>query len=248
MDSQGQPQPAISPTAIDLLWGGALTAVLAAGLAPLVSADWRFFTLAAVLFGGIALAVITRWPVNRDFGWANRATLLRGSLVVVLVAAAPFADQLGGWLWGYLTLALVALILDGVDGKLARLTNSHSDFGARFDMELDALFILGLCVATLAAGKAGAWVVALGLMRYLFMATAWGLPWLGRPLPDSFRRKTICVWQIVTLMVALLPPIPDSFASGALATALVLLAWSFSLDIRWLYQRRHTHEPSHLHP
>ena len=103
MDSQGQPQPAISPTAIDLLWGGALTAVLAAGLAPLVSADWRFFTLAAVLFGGIALAVITRWPVNRDFGWANRATLLRSSLFVVLVAA-------GAWL-----LTTMADVRKGLD-------------------------------------------------------------------------------------------------------------------------------------
>lgn len=239
MDSQGPPKSDTLPATVDLLWGGALTAALAAGLAPLVSADWRFFTLAAVLFGVIALAVITRWPATRDFGWANRATLLRGCLIVVLVAAAPFADQFGAWLWGYVILALVALILDGVDGKLARLTNSHSDFGARFDMELDALFILGLCVAALAAGKAGAWVAALGLMRYLFVAAAWCLPWLDQPLPDSFRRKTICVWQVVTLMVALLPPIPDSFASGALATALALLAWSFTLDIHWLYQRRH---------
>ena len=39
-------------------------------------------------------------------------------------------------------LASVALILDGVDGKVARRTRNASAFGARFDMEVDAFLIL----------------------------------------------------------------------------------------------------------
>ena len=74
------------------------------------------------------------------------------------------------------------------------------------------------------------------------MAASWFWPWLNGPLPESFRRKTVCVWQIVTLMVALLPPVPDGFANLTLATALVLLGWSFLVDIRGLYQRRYSYE------
>ena len=139
-------------------------------------------------------------------------------------------------------MALLALVLDGVDGKVARATDSQSEFGARFDMELDALFILGLSVAVLALGKAGPWVLALGLIRYAFVIATHFLDWLNAPLPESFRRKTVCVWQIVTLLVAVLPPVDALFASITLATALALLVWSFFLDIHWLYQRRHHHD------
>jgi len=93
-----------------------------------------------------------------------------------------------------------------------------------------------------ALGKAGPWVLALGLIRYAFVVASHFLDWLNAPLPESFRRKTVCVWQIVTLLVAVLPPVNALFASITLATALALLVWSFFLDIHWLYQRRHHHD------
>lgn len=253
MDSNGQSASTRIPLPVDLAWGLALVFVLA------LAAEWTlgppalFHGLAIGLYGAMSLLLLRFWPAfrerkpsvaqaHRDFGWANRATLLRGTLVIVLVALAPFAGDLTGSLWLYGWMALLALILDGVDGKVARVTGSQSAFGARFDMELDALFILGLCVAVLALDKAGAWVLALGLVRYGFVAASYFLDWLNDPLPESFRRKTICVWQIVTLLVAVLPPVNALFASLTLATALVLLVWSFGVDIRWLYQRRKSHD------
>ena len=142
--------------------------------------------------------------------------------------------------WPYALLCLLALIMDGADGYVARRTNTASPFGARFDMELDAFFILVLCVALMLLGKAGAWVLLIGLMRYGFVMAGWFRKWLNEPLPESFRRKTICVWQLVTLMVALLPPVPDWFAHATLIVALVLLAASFALDIRYLYRHSTT--------
>lgn len=245
MDSDGHSASQAShrvPLALDLAWGFGLAALLCLATGWLVTPPALFYLLAAVLYLGIGGFVIKAWPATRDFGWANRATLLRGSLVIVLVALAPFTGNLTGSLWLYGWMALLALILDGVDGKVARATGSGSDFGARFDMELDALFILGLSIAVLALGKTGFWVLALGLMRYVFVAASHFLNWLNAPLPDSFRRKTVCVWQIVTLLVAVLSPVNTLFASTTLATALALLVWSFFLDIHWLYQRRHQHD------
>ncbi|GAA4940924.1 hypothetical protein GCM10023238_03240 [Streptomyces heliomycini] len=43
-------------------------------------------------------------------------------------------------------LTAVALILDGVDGKVARRTGTSTPLGARFDMEVDAFLILVLSV------------------------------------------------------------------------------------------------------
>ncbi|TYC62757.1 CDP-alcohol phosphatidyltransferase family protein [Marinobacter sp. BW6] len=241
MDSNGHSASLRVPLALDLAWGFGLVALLCLATGWLTTPPALFYLLATALYLSVCGLVIRAWPETRDFGWANRATLLRGGLVIVLVALAPFAEHLTDSLWLYGWMALLALILDGVDGKVARATGSESDFGARFDMELDALFILGLSIAVLALGKAGIWVLALGLIRYAFVAASHCLDWLNAPLPDSFRRKTVCVWQIVTLLVAVLPPVNTLFASTTLATALLLLVWSFFLDIRWLYQRRHPH-------
>ena len=242
MDSNGHSASQRMPLALDLVWGFGLFALFCAATGWLTQPHVLFYLLSAVLYLALCALIIRFWPEARDFGWANRATLLRGSLVIVLVALAPFADHLTDSLWLYGWMALLALILDGVDGKVARATGSQSDFGARFDMELDALFILGLSVAVLALGKAGPWVLALGLIRYAFVVASHFLDWLNAPLPESFRRKTVCVWQIVTLLVAVLPPVNALFASITLATALALLVWSFFLDIHWLYQRRHHHD------
>jgi phosphatidylglycerophosphate synthase len=242
MDSNGHSASHRVPLPLDLAWGFGLVALLCVATGWLTTPPDLFYLLAAALYLAVCGLVIRAWPETRDFGWANRATLLRGCLVIVLVALAPFAGHLTDSLWLYGWMALLALILDGVDGKVARATGSESDFGARFDMELDALFILGLSIAVLALGKAGIWVLALGLIRYAFVAASHFADWLNRPLPDSFRRKTVCVWQIVTLLVAVLPPINTLFASTTLATALALLVWSFFVDIHWLYQRRHHHD------
>ena len=238
MDSNGQSASFRFPLSLDLAWGFGLVLILGLAAGWLADLSLMFHAVTWLLYGTVAVCIVHYWPAARDFGWANRATLLRTGLVVILVALAPFADQLAGDLWLYGSLAALALILDGVDGTVARATGSQSDFGARFDMELDALFILGLSVAVLALDKAGIWVLALGVMRYAFVAASGLLGWLKAPLPESFRRKTVCVWQIVTLVVAVLPPVNSLFASTTLATALALLAWSFYLDVRWLYRRR----------
>ena len=62
----------------------------------------------------------------------------------------------------------VALVLDWVDGQVARRTGTVTAFGARFDMEVDAFLILVLSVYV--AGSFGPWVLAIGLARYALLA------------------------------------------------------------------------------
>jgi len=243
MDSIRPASFQIPSTARELGWAAVLLLCVVLSMHQWFSPVGWFALLAILIFAAQGALILACWPVRKGFGWANRTTLLRSVLVIPLVAWSPFlpvADATALWFYG--VACLIALVLDGADGKVARATNSNSEFGARFDMELDALFILGLCAATMATGKAGPWVLILGLMRYAFIAASYPLRWLNQPLPDSFRRKTVCVWQVVTLMIAILPITPTGFASTTLAMALGLLAWSFALDIRWLYQRRHHYE------
>ncbi|KQP37236.1 hypothetical protein ASF44_15015 [Pseudorhodoferax sp. Leaf274] len=229
-----------------LALAGATLALLAAAVAACLLAGFGawYAPKALALFGLGAACVwqgLHAHAPHRRFGAANAITLARLALAALLAAALgePLASQ-PGLAWAAVLLATLTAVLDAVDGPLARARGQASAFGARFDMETDALLILVLCALVLQFGKAGAWVLAAGGMRYAFVLAARAWPWLDAPLPPSWRRKTVCVVQIVALIVCLGPIVPP-LASGALAAAsLALLAWSFAVDIAWLARRHAT--------
>lgn len=195
-----------------------------------------FATVSALAARGMARG----YPHPR-LGACNAITLLRAALTAILaaplVAPGPFVAETA-LAWAAFGVASLALALDGLDGWLARQSGLASDFGARFDMEVDAALALVLACLALVSGKAGPWILALGGMRYAFVAAGWVLPWLNGALPQRLRRKAICVAQIAVL-AALLAPVLQPPASTALAlAATALLAWSFAVDILWLARRR----------
>lgn len=187
--------------------------------------------------GGYALAawaVLARAFRGRALGPADHVTLVR--VVLTGGVAALVAGHLtgGGHTWALVAAASAALVLDGVDGQVARRTGTASRLGARFDMETDALLVLVLSVEV--AWSAGPWVLAIGAMRYAFGAAAWAAPWLRADLRPSVARKAVAVVQGVVLVVAAAGAVPH--AGLLVAAALALLVWSFGRDVRWLFARR----------
>jgi phosphatidylglycerophosphate synthase len=198
---------------------------------------WR--TGAAVLVGGgLLLAMTSQYLRAPSFGAANGVTLTRGAMTLLL--AALIGVRSGAALgWAVVAVAMVAVVLDGVDGWLARSRNEASAFGARFDMEVDALLIVVLAALVWHLDKAGLWILAAGLLRYAFVLASFALPWLERPLPSSRRRQTVCVLQIVSLIGALVPAVTPPWSGAVASAGLVLLAWSFAVDVVWLARRAH---------
>ena len=188
-----------------------------------------FFTAAAVLVVG---RVGDHHPFPR-FGAANTVTLLRVSLVAGVagfIGETP-SDRIA---WLAAGLVTIVAVLDGVDGWLARRSAQHSAFGARFDMETDAALILILSVLVWHHEKAGAWVLACGLMRYGFVVAGWILPWMAGPLRSTLRGKSVAIGQLVGLGTALLPVVPVPISTIVAAITLALLVWSFAVDVAWL--------------
>jgi phosphatidylglycerophosphate synthase len=138
---------------------------------------------------------------------------------------------------GVAATAIVATVLDGVDGWLARQSRMASAFGARFDMEVDALLIMALSVLAWTFDKAGPWVIASGLLRYMFVVAGWIWPWMERRLEASRRRQTVCVVQIVALIVVVSPVVAPPASTAVAAAALAVLAGSFLIDVWWLAAR-----------
>ena len=193
------------------------------------------FVAAAIM--GVALSGLGGHHPFTRVGPANLVTGTRALLVALLAAVALESTSVavGWWLIG---TAAVAGSLDLADGWLARRTGLASAFGARFDMEIDALLVLVLSALVWRQDKAGAWVLASGLMRYVLVGAALGLPWLNRALPASRRRQAVCVVQIVALLAAMAPVVPVPVSGAVSAAALALLAWSFWVDVVWLAARR----------
>lgn len=208
--------------------------------------------------GGWLLGLATGWVVNaalarglataggglsvaggRRLGPANRITLMRATLVggVAALVAASFTRPLSGSALGALVaLATVALVLDAVDGRVARHTHSVTALGARFDMEVDAFLIFVL--SCYVAASVGGWVLAIGLARYGFVAAGWVLPWLQRTTPARRWCKTVAAIQGIVLTAAAARVLPREWLVGALVVALVLVSESFGRDIGWLWIHR----------
>ena len=75
---------------------------------------------------------------------------------------------------------LAATVLDGLDGWLARRAGMASAFGARFDVEVDALLIQALAILTWRYGKAGPWVLLASRSTTYVSKTP-----LERPIPPG---------------------------------------------------------------
>jgi len=189
-------------------------------------------------FAVVMIAVFRSAPASHPFdrfGAANQITTLRAvltALVIGSIGEAPVAAVAAT----ASTAGAIAAVLDGIDGWLARRTRIASRFGARFDMEIDAMLILGLAVLAWTHAKAGPWVIASGLLRYVFVAGGWLWPWLTRPLPPSRRRQTICVVQVVGLVVAVSPIVAPGLSTRVAAIALIALCGSFLTDTLWLWR------------
>lgn len=206
-----------------------------------LSAIWQLHHVFASLISFFLLASIVNilWISRQGgsrFGEANQATLLRTGLVCLIGSALLAGGQEPVIDWHLSGLIAIALLLDAVDGFLARRLNLASKFGARFDMEIDALLLLILSLLVWQTGQAGAWVMMIGLMRYAFVAASWFYPRLAAPLRPSLRRKTICALQGIALFSCLLPPLAHIETAAIAFAALTALAVSFTVDIRALLQ------------
>lgn len=181
---------------------------------------------------------LARGYPHPTYGACNAVTHLRATGVAALTAVLALpASPMGGWLVP--VVAGTILGLDGVDGWLARRAGRCSAFGARFDMETDAVLALLLAALVWQGGIAGAWVLWLGLARYGFAAAGYRWPWLRGDLPPRLRRKAGCVVQVGALVLALVPGVPPAVALGALAAAALVLAVSFGTDVALLARARH---------
>ena len=200
--------------------------------------SWLSASTAMLCFLLLA-ALVAKYSRTRGLRLADLVTLARGLGVCFLAGLALQAVAGGLAKNGVLTMIIMGslcLMLDGLDGRVARARGEASDFGARFDVETDAAMLVVLSVAVAALGVAGWWVLVIGLLRYGYVATALVVPALRLPLPYRYSAKVIAVAQPVALLAVLALELLHSNQWGVtmvLLAAFALLCWSFGRSVLW---------------
>jgi phosphatidylglycerophosphate synthase len=219
-------------TILGMLATAALLGVVSA-TAGLGAAGW----IAGLATGSAATALLATARMRSDQPAmlpADWVTLTRALLIAGV--AGLVADSFGRpvSITALVTLSTVALVLDAVDGQVARRTGTATPLGARIDGEVDAFLILLLSIAV--SQDYGGWVLAIGAARYALLLAGWLVSWLAAPLPPRYWRKVVAAVQGIVLTVAA-SGLPDRLAGMiAVAAALLLLAESFGRDVIWLYR------------
>lgn len=213
-----------------LLWLPALAACpQCAG--PQAALPWQPVAAAAIATSFAALVLVLRsWRTVAD-----AVTIARTAALAAVLALAPLPATAG-----VVAAACAVAAADLVDGALARRFGSTQE-GAVLDMEADQLAVLALALLV-HGGGGGVHVLLLPAMRPLFVLAAWllGLP-AHDPKPvggDNRRGRRICAAVVTALLLALVPGLPPWLGHGATAFAVLLLAWSFAGDARFLLARR----------
>jgi phosphatidylglycerophosphate synthase len=210
-----------------------LLAALSAGFG-LGPVGWLAGTVYTLGLWALLTAAVRRARAT-TLGPADLVTLARALLVGVVTALVTDG------LWNgdtpvapLVVIATVALILDAVDGQVARRSGTASALGARFDMEVDAFLLLVLSVHV--AVLLGPWVLAIGAMRYAFVAASWMVPWMRSALPARYSARAVAALQGIVLVVTSSEVLPHPLAITLVATALALLVWSFCRDVTLLWR------------
>ena len=95
-------------------------------------------------------------------GWANRITLARSVLTLVVWALILYADCSGApWAWyAACALFILAALSDFVDGMLARRLQEVSVFGRIADPLVDKMLTIGTLIMLLGVAELHRWLPA----------------------------------------------------------------------------------------
>ena len=231
----GQPHASHPAILVDLLLGAILLAGAAGGLRIGLGLPAGVLPLSLVAYAVLAL-LLWRQRAGRALTQADRVTLGRATLVMLLIGVLPGAEVMAADPAPIFAFALAAALLDGVDGAVARRLRCETQAGARFDMEVDAVLLAVLAIWVYALDRAGLWVILIGLWRYLFVLAGWVQPALARPLPASQRRRVICGIQAVGLALCTAPGLPVTVATPTALALLLLVSYSFIIDAVTLWR------------
>jgi phosphatidylglycerophosphate synthase len=197
--------------------------LVASALVVLVGHPWPV-AVAAVL--GACLLLVAwrgRYTPRGSFGLANAISAFR---LVCVLWLATLGSEVSTYLVPPLVLSL--MLLDGLDGFVARRLGTASEFGAHWDVEADALLVLTLGLMLWERERLGAWALWPGLLRYGYVVLLGLVPGRGQE-PRSRTGRIAFFVTVFGLTGAFVDGGGVAIGGAVLATVVITLSFARSL-------------------
>jgi CDP-diacylglycerol--glycerol-3-phosphate 3-phosphatidyltransferase len=149
--------------------------------------------------------------------------------MIAMLAGFLFSPRPDGWqAWIPGVLYSIAVLIDFLDGYLARVTHYVTRLGEALDITLDGLGVLAATLLIVQYGQAPWWYILVGGARYLYLAALWLLQRSGKPrfdAPPNILRRGLAGLQMGFILVALWPVFsPPGTHLAAIAFGIQFLA------------------------
>ncbi|MFK7979416.1 MAG: CDP-alcohol phosphatidyltransferase family protein [Saprospiraceae bacterium] len=187
---------------------------------------WVFWLLLIAFFSFLLLFYSYKKASNHknplfSGNYANQITALRfiiSSVTALIVTEIPAFSSF--MLFG------LAILLDGIDGFLARKYNSASVVGALFDKTVDAYFVLLLSFILVLHYDVPFWFIGIGYLHYGYELVLYGLGWHSLTIPPNPIGKYAAAFLFISLLSPFIFPPYLYFPIICLAT--ILVGYSFA--------------------
>jgi phosphatidylglycerophosphate synthase len=209
----------------------AVALLLACGVALARHAAFPYVGAGALSFALLVVVCRGAHTPSGVFGWGNALTTLRFALASAVGLVPPSVP-----LWALGATVLTVFALDGLDGWVAKRRGEACAFGAYFDMETDAYFVLLIGIVLVLRGRYGAWVLGVGLLRYVYVLTLALIPARGGEQPRSSFGRHAFTSLMLGLTLGLM--LGEPFGTVATALGCGLVTASFLRSFYWSYGPR----------
>lgn len=162
-------------------------------------------------------------------GYASWVTVIR----LLIIFTLGFTYHL---LEGYILFIgfLIAIILDGVDGFLARKFGQSSRVGEGIDMETDAFMVLLISWIHYDSGSLYWWILIPGGLRYYYELVFFWLKDQRTDVPSKRIRASVAVIFFVALLAPFILSSKLSLIMVCIASTLIILSFVTSIISRLL--------------
>ena len=124
---------------------------------------FQYFGIIILITSFSFLTLLFKSESKTILNWPNAITIFR--FCGICISFILFSHTY----WPFGLLLTVMVLLDILDGYLSRKMKSSSQLGFHLDMEVDAFFVLVMCLYYYLHRDIAFWILIPGLLRYLYI-------------------------------------------------------------------------------
>jgi len=205
----------------------------------------KYYGIGAILFSTISIVLNSYLPIFIFFSICFMLLLLSSSekpfrflanwitlsrFMTVFILGFSFYSKNSTLLFG---LGGVIVFLDVIDGWVARRFNHKTSFGAVFDAEVDALFVLVCSIGFYMFYNLPIWILFMGFVRYIY--DVFGFFLIKNKHKTSERRSIYAILAGIVFIGILISFILEEYRITVLAISNIVLLYSFSRSFYFDY-------------